>query len=97
MIALRFGAPNTFDLVGDMPLVLAWMRHGYKLFVGKEGRELVAWSNAPSPKALRLSAGDVAGLIDRELIEVETAASTDSTSCYRLTAAGRAVGRAVGR
>jgi len=93
MITLRLGQPDTFDLVGDMPLVLAWLRDGYKLFVRKEGKVLEAWANAPSPKALYLSPGDVAGLIDRGLVEEDAAASTDATSCYRLTAAGRAVGR----
>lgn len=89
MITLRPGRPDEFDLTGDMRMILAWMRAGYLLFSHKRCGRLEVWSNAPSPKAIDLRAADAAGLHTRGLIEVDDDRSTDATSAYRLTQAGK--------
>lgn len=93
MILLDFEKPTHFDLIGDMRVILAWMRAGYRLFARKVCSRLEVWADAPSPKALDLNPADAARLLTRGLIEEDPDASTDATTAYRLTDAGREAGR----
>lgn len=89
MTALDSGKPATAALIGDMRLILAWLRGGYSLFARKDRCGLHAWMDTPSPKALDLNPADVARLLGLGLIEEDQSRATETTSTYRLTAAGR--------